>query len=115
MLSTVTKRSDVPQTLSAFYYRRICRTAAVQGLGRINSEAIKILTPLLPIRPLVEYVIGELGVLCFVECPYPTLLFEAILRFETGISPFHRPYIAFHFPTAIRILLLILSSENVVK
>ena len=66
MLAPVRKRSQIPRTLNRFYYRRVFRTAAVQGLGRINSEAIKILTPLLPIRPLVEYVIGELGVLCFV-------------------------------------------------
>eukprot|EP00982_Pelagococcus_subviridis_P009042 30897-Pelagococcus_subviridis.AAC.4 len=60
MLASVRKRSQIPRTLNRFYYRRIFRTAAVQGLGRINSEAIKILTPLLPIRPLVEYVIASM-------------------------------------------------------
>lgn len=58
ILGAVDKRSDVPGALSTFYRKRIIRTAAVQGLGRMNSEAIKILTPLLPIRPLVEYFIG---------------------------------------------------------
>ena len=57
-LGALGKRSEVPAALDAFYRERILRTAAVQGLGRMNSEAIKILTPLLPIRPLVEYFIG---------------------------------------------------------
>lgn len=64
-LETVKQRSDVPEALRAFYRKRIFRTAAVQGLGRMNSEAIKILTPLLPIRPLVENVIGPILPLVF--------------------------------------------------
>ena len=51
ILEKVENRSEVPSTLDSFYKKRILRTAAVQGLGRMNSEAIKILTPLLPIRP----------------------------------------------------------------
>ena len=64
-LETVKRRSGVPDALRAFYRKRIIRTAAVQGLGRMNSEAIKILTPLLPIRPLVENVIGPILPLIF--------------------------------------------------
>ena len=59
ILEKVENRSEVPSTLDSFYKKRILRTAAMQGLGRMNSEAIKILTPLLPIRPLVEYFIGH--------------------------------------------------------
>ena len=65
VLKTVTNRSEIPAALRSFYRRRIARTAAVQGLGRMNSEAIKILTPLLPIRPLVEYFIGPFLPLVF--------------------------------------------------
>ncbi len=65
ILKTVKKRSDVKTALQEFYRKRIIRTAAVQGLGRMNSEAIKILTPLLPIRPLVEYFIGPFLPLVF--------------------------------------------------
>lgn len=65
ILRALKKRSDVPAALSSFYRDRIIRTAAVQGLGRMNSEAIKILTPLLPIRPLVEYFIGPFLPLVF--------------------------------------------------
>lgn len=60
MLSEIGSRSEIPPTLQKFYLRRIFRTAAVQGLGRMNSEAIKILTPLLPIRPLVNFVLSPL-------------------------------------------------------
>jgi len=77
ILKGVDKRSDVPAALDSFYRTRIIRTAAVQGLGRLNSEAIKILTPLLPIRPLVEYFIGPFLPLvfrvqfgyCYAFCP----------------------------------------------
>jgi len=65
VLEEVRNRSDVPAALESFYKKRILRTAAVQGLGRMNSEAIKILTPLLPIRPLVEYFIGPFLPLVF--------------------------------------------------
>jgi zeaxanthin epoxidase len=65
LLKDVKKRSEVPKALSAFYRNRIVRTAAVQGLGRMNSEAIKVLTPLLPVRPLVEYFIGPFLPLVF--------------------------------------------------
>ena len=65
VLKDVRSRSEIPAALRSFYRRRIARTAAVQGLGRMNSEAIKILTPLLPIRPLVEYFIGPFLPLVF--------------------------------------------------
>merc|ERR1719163_1239273 len=65
ILEKVENRSEVPSALDSFYKKRILRTAAVQGLGRMNSEAIKILTPLLPIRPLVEYFIGPFLPLVF--------------------------------------------------
>ena len=65
VLEDVRSRSEIPAALRSFYRRRIARTAAVQGLGRMNSEAIKILTPLLPIRPLVEYFIGPFLPLVF--------------------------------------------------
>jgi zeaxanthin epoxidase len=65
VLENVRSRSEIPAALRSFYRRRIARTAAVQGLGRMNSEAIKILTPLLPIRPLVEYFIGPFLPLVF--------------------------------------------------
>jgi len=37
-LGAVERRSDVPASLEGFYRERILRTAAVQGLGRMNSE-----------------------------------------------------------------------------
>ena len=75
------KRSDVPAALSTFYRDRILRTAAVQGLGRMNSEAIKILTPLLPIRPLVEYFIG----------PFLPLVFRAQFGYCYSFCPAKMP------------------------
>ena len=42
ILEKVKNRSEVPSALDSFYKKRILRTAAVQGLGRMNSEAIKI-------------------------------------------------------------------------
>lgn len=80
-LQKLTKRSEVPGALSSFYRKRILRTAAVQGLGRMNSEAIKILTPLLPIRPLVEYVIG----------PFLPLVFRAQFGYCYSFCPAKMP------------------------
>lgn len=60
MLSEIRSHSEIPPTLQNFYRQRIFRTAAVQGLGRMNSEAIKLLTPLLPIRPLVNFILSPL-------------------------------------------------------
>ena len=51
--------------LKRFYRKRIVRTAAIQGLGRLNSEAIKILTPLLPYRRFVDTVLSPLLPLVF--------------------------------------------------
>lgn len=80
-LGAVRRRSDVPATLGAFYRNRIVRTAAVQGLGRMNSEAIKILTPLLPVRPLVEYFIG----------PFLPLVFRAQFGYCYSFCPAKMP------------------------
>ena len=80
-IGAVEKRSDVPAALSKFYRDRILRTAAVQGLGRMNSEAIKILTPLLPIRPLVEYFIG----------PFLPLVFRAQFGYCYSFCPAKMP------------------------
>ena len=77
VLEDVRSRSEIPAALRSFYRRRIARTAAVQGLGRMNSEAIKILTPLLPIRPLVEYFIG----------PFLPLVFRAQFRHCYSFCP----------------------------
>lgn len=60
MLVLARSRSDIPNILQQFYRKRLIRTAAVQGLGRLNSEAIKLLTPLLPIRPLVDFVLSPI-------------------------------------------------------
>lgn len=128
MLASVRKRSQIPRTLNRFYYRRIFRTAAVQGLGRINSEAIKFLTPLLPIRPLVEYFIGKPNVLLSYDSlsamsRYYSITFSHIVKNVKWFrGTFSRritccvlilwPFAAFHFPTAIWILLLVLSCNN---
>jgi 2-polyprenyl-6-methoxyphenol hydroxylase-like FAD-dependent oxidoreductase len=60
MLSTASTRADIPQILQRFYRKRIFRTATVQGLGRLNSEAIKLLTPFLFIRPVVNFLLSPL-------------------------------------------------------
>jgi zeaxanthin epoxidase len=60
MLSKLNSRSEISEILQRFYRRRIVRTAVVQGLGRLNSEAIKLLTPLLPVRPVVDFILSPL-------------------------------------------------------
>ncbi|MBI20082.1 MAG: hypothetical protein CMB73_05855 [Euryarchaeota archaeon] len=60
MLAAVQSRSDIPRTLQRFYRCRIIRTSIIQGLGRLNSEAIKFLTPLLPIRSVVDFFLSPL-------------------------------------------------------
>jgi len=70
-------RTEIPKLLQVFYRKRIVRTAIIQGLGRLNSEAIKILTPLLPIRSVVDIVLGPILPLifriqfayCYLFCP----------------------------------------------
>ena len=42
---------DIDGALNKYYAKRLWHGATIQGLGRMNSEAIKILTPLLPISP----------------------------------------------------------------
>jgi len=80
LLSQVDCRSQLPGTLQEYYKKRILRTATVQGLGRINSEAIKLLTPLLPVRSLVDFVLTPVLPLvfnlqfqyCYSFCPVGT-------------------------------------------
>jgi len=60
MLSDIASQSEIPRLLQKFYKTRILRTAIVQGLGRLNSEAIKLLTPLLPIRPVVDFMLSPM-------------------------------------------------------
>ena len=57
LLKDMKTRREIPQVLKKFYRKRIFRTAVVQGLGRLNSEAIKLLTPLLPYRRFVDTVL----------------------------------------------------------
>ena len=56
---------DIDGALNKYYAKRLWRSATIQGLGRMNSEAIKILTPLLPIKPLIEFVISPFLPLVF--------------------------------------------------
>jgi len=60
LLKDIKSRQEIPKLLKKFYRKRIVRTAAIQGLGRLNSEAIKILTPLLPYRQFVDAVLSPL-------------------------------------------------------
>ena len=60
ILAKVQYRSQVSDALKEYYSMRLVRTAIIQGLGRMNSESIKILTPLLPIKPLIDSVISPL-------------------------------------------------------
>ena len=57
LLKDIKNRQEIPHLLKKFYRKRIVRTAVIQGLGRLNSEAIKILTPLLPYRRFVDMVL----------------------------------------------------------
>lgn len=65
LLKDIKSRQEIPHLLKRFYRKRIVRTAAIQGLGRLNSEAIKILTPLLPYRRFVDTVLSPLLPLVF--------------------------------------------------
>ena len=56
---------DIDGALNKYYAKRLWRSATIQGLGRMNSEAIKILTPLLPIKPVIEFVISPFLPLVF--------------------------------------------------
>jgi zeaxanthin epoxidase len=77
ILKSAKSRTEIPKLLQVFYKKRILRTAIIQGLGRLNSEAIKILTPLLPIRSIVDMVLGPILPLvfriqfayCYLFCP----------------------------------------------
>ena len=60
LLKDIKNRQEIPHLLKKFYRKRIVRTAVIQGLGRLNSEAIKILTPLLPYRRFVDMVLSPL-------------------------------------------------------
>ena len=57
-LEDVKRDSSIDVVLRDYYTQRLFRTAAIQGLGRLNSEAIKILTPLLPIKPIIDSIIS---------------------------------------------------------
>lgn len=50
--------SSIDIILKEYYAQRLFRTATIQGLGRMNSEAIKILTPLLPIKPIIDSIVS---------------------------------------------------------
>lgn len=56
---------EAASALKVYCSQRLLRTAAIQGLGRMNSEAIKILTPLLPIKPVIDFVISPFLPLVF--------------------------------------------------
>jgi zeaxanthin epoxidase len=80
-------RSEIPELLQIFYRKRILRTAIIQGLGRLNSEAIKFLTPLLPIRNMVETILGPILPMifriqfayCYLFCPKKVSATESIV------------------------------------
>lgn len=65
LLGEVKHPHDIDGALKKYYAQRIWRTATIQGLGRMNSEAIKILTPLLPIKSLIDFVISPFLPLVF--------------------------------------------------
>ncbi|CEG01042.1 Monooxygenase, FAD-binding [Ostreococcus tauri] len=58
ILSNVQDLGEIERSLKTYCAKRLGRTAAIQGLGRMNSEAIKILTPLLPIKPVIDFVVS---------------------------------------------------------
>jgi len=66
LLGEVKHPHDIGGALNKYYAQRIWRTATIQGLGRMNSEAIKILTPLLPIKSLIDFVISPFLPLVFI-------------------------------------------------
>ena len=77
LLGEVKHPHDIDGALKKYYAQRIWRTATIQGLGRMNSEAIKILTPLLPIKSLIDFVIS----------PFLPLVFNAQFGFCYSFCP----------------------------
>ena len=77
LLLDVKHPSEALTKLKMYYAKRLFRTAAIQGLGRMKSEAIKILTPLLPIKPLIDFVVS----------PFLPLVFEAQFGFCYSFTP----------------------------
>jgi zeaxanthin epoxidase len=77
LIESASSLAELPMLLRTYYEKRIIRTATIQGLGRMNSEAIKILTPLLPIKPLVDFVVS----------PFLPLVFQAQFGYCYAFSP----------------------------
>jgi len=89
--------SSIQNKLQEYYKQRLFRTAAIQGFGRLNSEAIKILTPLLPIKQVVDVIVSPLLPLvfwaqfgyCYSFCPAKENVIDS-LRIASQMNDRHK-------------------------